>query len=248
MTASAPLTPEALPAGPDGVLLRFGLTPDPMAMVAAQRLAADLADDLPRGAVEIAPALVSVLVRFDPAATGRDLLASDLLARAGRIAAGSLTPPDPARRWTIPACFGGVDGPQLDEVAAALGLSAEAAVRQLCEVELRVLTIGFAPGQPYIGLLPERWNLPRMADLNPRVPAGAVVVAVRQIVMFGADSATGWRQVARTGFRCFRPERDEPVPLRPGDAIRYAPVSASDLEDLAASPDGLGGARLEVLR
>lgn len=248
MTDPSPLTPEALPAGPDGVLVRFGLTPDPLAMAAAQTLADDLGADMPPGGVEIAPALVSVLLRFDPAATSRAVLTRDLMARASRIAAGPLTPPDPARRWTIPASFGGADGPQLDEVAASLGLSPEAAVRQICEADLRVLTIGFAPGQPYIGLLPLAWNLPRMADLNPKVPAGAVVVAVRQIVMFGAESATGWRQLGRSEFRCFRPDRDAPMPLRPGDAIRYAPVGASELEGLADMPDGLGGARMEVLR
>ena len=54
-------SPEVLPAGPDGVLVRFGLTPDPDAMAAAQVLAAELQDDAPAAAVEIAPALVSVL-------------------------------------------------------------------------------------------------------------------------------------------------------------------------------------------
>lgn len=242
------MAPDLLPAGPDGVLVRFALKPLPEAMAAAAVLAADLDTRAPVGAVEIAPALVSVLVRFDPAATNRAALARDLGDRAQRIVEMSAILPEPARRWTIPAAFGGENGPQLAEVAGLLDLTEEAAVQQICAADLRVLAIGFAPGQPYIGLLPEAWNLPRMAELNPSVPAGAVVVAVRQIVMFGAESATGWRQVARAGFRSFRPERDEPMPLRAGDAIRYAPVSAAEMATLAEAPDGLGGARLELLR
>ena len=77
--------------------------------------------------------------------------------------------------------------------------------------------------------------------------AGAVVVAVRQIVIFGAASTTGWRQVARTGFRTFVPDRETPMLLKAGDAIRYAPIGAAEIEGLM-TPDGMGGARLEILR
>lgn len=249
MSAADPRpTHEALPAGQDGVLLRFALKPTPAAIAAAQALAAEFRSDTPPGVTEIAPALVSVLLRFDPRLTRRAELAETVLARARAIADNRPAAPAPSRRWTIPASFGGEDGPQLTEVARQLSLSKDAAIRQLCTADLRVLTIGFAPGQPYIGLLPEPWDLPRMSDLNPLVPAGAVVVAVRQIVMFGAPSATGWRQVARAAFRTFRPSRDEPMPLRPGDAIRYAPASATEIAALDEDPDGLGGARLEILR
>lgn len=248
MTQTSDLTPEALPAGQDGVLMRFSLLPRPDAMAAAERLAAELDRDPPEGTVEVVPGLVSVLLRFDPARARRAELLARGLARAQQIARGPLTPPDPARRWTIPVAFGGSEGPHLAQLAQDLGLSAAAAVEDICAAPLHILTIGFAPGQPYIGLLPERWNIPRLADLTPQVPAGAVVVAVRQIVLFGAASATGWRQVGQSALRCFRPDRSDPTPLRSGDAIRFAPVAAGDLAALEDAPDGLGGARLEVLR
>lgn len=237
--------PQLLPAGPDAAVLRFALTPDPTAMAAAQMLAADLSARPPAGMVEIAPALVSVLLRFDPALTTRAALGREVLARAQAIAAGTPQPPPSARRWTIPVAFGGDNGPALGGIAAGLGLTASQAIDQLCTADLRVLTIGFAPGQPYIGLLPPAWNLPRLPDLTPQVPAGAVVVALRQIVIFGAASATGWRQIGRTAFRSFAPDRADPMPLRAGDAIRYAPVTAAEMTALEAAPDALGGARLE---
>ncbi|WP_122112144.1 5-oxoprolinase subunit B family protein [Paracoccus alkanivorans] len=242
------LEPRTHWAGIDGVLLRFALTAKPEAMAATQLLAADLEAKTPAGVVEIAPGLVSVLLRFDPGKTRREVLATEMSARAQHIIQGQLDTPPPARRWTIPAAFGDADGPQLAEVAQAVGCSPDAAIRQICEADLRVLVIGFAPGQPYIGLLPEAWDLPRQSELTPTVPAGAIVVAVRQLVMFGASSATGWRQVGRSAFRSFRPERDTPMPLRAGDAIRFAPVPASEIEALEQAADGLGGARLKVLR
>lgn len=241
------LTPEALPAGPDGVLVRFALTPLPDAIAAAQVLADRLERDPPAGVTEIVPALVSVLVRFDPGRTPRAPLAEALSALAGRAAADRPALPAPLRRWTIPAAFGGEDGRQLAELAGRLELTEAETVRQICTADLRVIAIGFAPGQPYIGLLPAPWDLPRLSDLTPQVPAGAITVAVRQIVMFGAASATGWRQIGRAAFRSFRPERDPPMPLRPGDAIRFAPADAAEIAALAETPDGMGGARLERL-
>ncbi len=243
----AELTPEAFAAGPDGVLLRFALTPDPGAMAALQVLVAELEDAPPEGVVEIAPALVSVLLRFDPGRVGRDAVASDVLARAGRIAAGKPSLPKPRRRWTIPAAFGGDDGPQLAEIADKAGMAEAAAVRAICDADLRVLTIGFAPGQPYIGLLPQAFDIPRLSELTPSVPAGAIVVAVRQIVLFGAASTTGWRQAGRCGFRTFLPERAEPMPLESGDAIRVVQAGAAEVAALCDAPDGLGGATLEHL-
>ena len=156
-------------------------------------------------------------------------------------------PPAPMRRWTIPAAFGGVAGPQLAEVAALAQCHAEQARRQLLETELRVLAIGFAPGQPYLGLLPPNWNMPRQAGLTPQVPAGALVVAVRQIVLFANASTTGWRQVGQCGFRPFMRDRSTPFALQPGDAIRFTAVAESEIGSLAGASDGLGGARLERL-
>ncbi|MBP0481695.1 5-oxoprolinase subunit B family protein [Sagittula salina] len=251
MSAAAPLTAEVLPAGLDGFIIRFALTPDPAAMVAARRFANRLEDEAPKGVTEIAPALVTVLVRFDCARTGRadrSALRARMEAMAQEVIAGPLDMPDPARRWTIPVAFGAANGPQLAQVAGAVGTSEEAAVRDICAADLRVLTIGFAPGQPYVGLLPEAWNLPRMAELNPSVPAGALVVAVRQFVLFGAESATGWQQVGRAAFRTFVPAREEPTLLQGGDAIRFAHATPAEIDTLEKGGDPMGGARLEVLR
>lgn len=247
-TETTELQPEALNAGPDDVSVRFALTPRPEAMAAAEAFHARLEDHPLAGVTEVVPGLVSVLLRFDPLKTRQEDLRAAALTGARAVTEGHLPVPEPTRRWTIPVAFGAGDGPQLAELAGELGLTETAAVAELCATPLRVLTIGFAPGQPYVGLLPERWNIPRLKELTPQVPAGAVVVAVRQIVLFGQPSITGWRQAGRAAFRCFRPERETPMPLRAGDAIRFAPAGADEIAALDAAEDGLGGARLEVLR
>lgn len=241
--------PEMLPLGRDGVLLRLALRPDPAAMAGVQALRAALTQAALPGVVEIAPALASVLVRFDPARTSRRGIEAALRAFLGDRDWTAAPLPQPRRRWTVPAAFGGEAGPQLAEAAALAGMSETQAVAELTATPLRVLAIGFAPGQPYLGLLPERWNFPRQRDLTPQVPAGALAAALRQLVLFVSPSVTGWRQLGLTGFRPFRQDRAEPFALAPGDELRLTAVPASELSDLMRDdPDGLGGARCEILR
>lgn len=230
---------ETFPLGEDGVLLRFGdgqtAHPGLALALAARARAAPIA-----GVTEIATALGSVLARFAPGMTSRAAVAAALEALL------SAPEPDasPARLWTIPACFGGDHGPQLPEVARLTHLTPEAAIQDLTTTELTVLAIGFAPGQPYLGTLPPPWALERQQAITPQVPAGAIVVALRQIVLFANPSPTGWRWVGTCAFRPFMADRALPFALAPGDCIRFAPTDASTLAGLHSSRDGLGGAIL----
>lgn len=237
---------QILPLGQDGLLVRFALTAEPWASAAAQALH-DLARDTPpEGVVQIVPSLVSVLFRFDPARTGRAAVHQQLKALLEGRDWRQAVPKPAGRIWHVPAAFGGRHGPDLEECARLAGLSPEAAINQITATHLRVLAIGFAPGQPYLGLLPEAFDLPRMSRLNPRVPQGAIALAVRQLVLFSNASPTGWRQIARTAFRPFRPESEPPVPLRTGDEFRLVPVPAEALDALLDAGDPAGGARCEI--
>lgn len=130
----------------------------------------------------------------------------------------------------MPAVFGTALGPQLEEAAGLAGLSASAAIESLTAAPLRVQAIGFAPGQPYLGGLPALWDIPRQTALTPRVPPGAVTVAIRQITLFSVASPTGWRHVGQSAACLFDPDRAEPFLLRAGDAVLFRAVDAAGLE------------------
>ncbi len=246
--AKTSTAPQLLPYGPDAVIVRFSLTPDPVANIAAQIFSERAEIASIQGVCEIVPSLASVLVRFDPVTIGRDQIMKDLQNLLAGTDWASVTPPNPTRRWTIPAVFGGEHGPQLEEAGTCAGLSESAAMAALTDTPLRVLAIGFAPGQPYLGLLPEEWNFPRQSALTPQVPAGALVVAVRQVVLFANPSATGWRWVGQTTFRPFRPEGPDPFPLRSGDEVRFEQISQEQYETLLSGENsGAHVGRCEVL-
>ncbi|QDC11233.1 allophanate hydrolase subunit 1 [Oceanicola sp. D3] len=230
------IKPEVLPLGQDGVLVRFARAVSPEASAAVARFAAE-AEGL---AEEVAPALASVLLRFDPARVTRPEVVSAVEALLNTHDWQALADPAPRRLWRVPVAL---DGAQLTEAAEMAGLSVEDAIKELTAAELRVRAIGFSPGMPYLGYLPEHWNIPRQTELTPKVPAGALVVAVRQLVLFPSESVTGWRMIGRCAFRPFRRGAAEPFVLRAGDAVRFDPVSADELDALQDQP--LGGAVAE---
>ena len=143
----------------------------------------------------------------------------------------------------MPVVFGGDSGPQLAEAAELAAQSEGDAIATLCASPVRVQTIGFAPGQPYLGQLPENWNIPRQTGLTPLVPQGALVVAIRQLIVFSVGTPTGWRHIGQTGLRLFQPDAADPFLLRPGDEVLFHP--ADDLDRLRAAP--YGGAVAEAL-
>ena len=150
--------------------------------------------------------------------------------------------------WEIPTLFGTDAAPQLEEAAQAAGVSSEQAITELSTARVRVLTIGFAPGQPYTGELPPHWDIPRQQALTRSVPSGALVVAIRQLIIFTNASPTGWRHVGQTAFRTFRPTSSVPIALSPGAELCFPSVTAKEYEHIQQSDlSGDGGAQRSVL-
>jgi KipI family sensor histidine kinase inhibitor len=129
------------------------------------------------------------------------------------------------RHFEIPVSFGGVDGPDLDEVAATVGRSAEEVIETLCGLELRVYLIGFLPGFPYMGDLPEWLRLPRRATPRTAVPANSVAIAGPQAAIYPWQSPGGWHLLGRTTMQMFDANNAErPALLAPGDTVRFVRV------------------------
>lgn len=225
--------------GLDGLLVRFGdALSEPANRAALALRHAIEREDWP-GLEEVTTSLVSTYLRFDPLAAEASALRDRL---AGLVASRDWTQealPAGRRLWRVPAVFGTDLAPQLAEAADLAGVTPEQAVAEIAATRLRVQTIGFAPGQPYLGSLPENWTIPRQTDLTPRVQVGALCVAIRQMTLFSVSTPTGWRQVAQTALRLFRPDSDTPFLLRPGDEVLFQPVDRAAHERLlAAGPDG----------
>jgi KipI family sensor histidine kinase inhibitor len=245
MTDTAPQWPRIRPAGIDGLLVSFGDRLSEPANRAALAFRAAVERAGWQGVEECSTSLVSAYLRFDPLGTDPDTLrghAQDLLGAQDWYDAPL---PEGRRLWRIPTVYGTDLAPQLDEAAQEAGLRVDDAIRHLSQTRVRVQTIGFAPGQPYLGELPPEWDIPRQTALTERVPIGALTVAIRQLVLFSVSTPTGWRHVGQTAMRLFRPESDTPFILRPGDEVLFPQVSPAELDNMRTDPDG--GAQAEAL-
>jgi inhibitor of KinA len=195
---------------------------------------------------ETASTLVSTFVAVDLSITPFEevkLRLENLLATRDWF---DVAPPKGRKLWTLPICFDPACAPQIEEAATVAGLPMQEALSSLINARPRVITIGYAPGQPYLGPLEPAWNIPRQAELTPQVPAGALVVAIRQLVLFTATMPTGWRHLGQSAFRPFDEKRSIPIALTPGDEIRFAPIKTCELAELEQG-DSLGGATWEAL-
>ncbi len=231
--------PAIYPLGVDGLLIRFGAQLGEAANRAALAFRAAVQGDPPVGVVESATSLTSVYLRFDLEKTDHARLREDLRPRLAGCDWYQSALPQGRRLWRVPAVFGTDLAPQLAEAAELAGMTPDQAIASLCAASLRVQTIGFAPGQPYLGELPAQWDIPRQTALTPRVPEGALAVAIRQMVLFSVSTPTGWRHVGQTAAQLFRPDQDDPFLLRPGDEVLFQPVSRDEFENIrSAKCDG----------
>lgn len=237
--------PELRPLGVDGILVRFArsLTQEANARALSFRDQMETAGIA--GVTEVASSLVSVRVGFDPGVTDRLAVTRAIEA----VLAVHETPDtSPRRLWRIPAAFGPEFAPQLADTAAQAGLTQAQAISEIEAAVLRVIAIGFAPGQPYLGMLPDHWNIPRQSTLTENLPRGALITAVRQLIIWAADAPTGWRHIGQTAFRVYLPETAQPFAFTPGDAVQFLAVSDTEFCDIRSNTDTNGGATCEVLR
>lgn len=180
------------------------------------------------GMIEYVPAFTTVTVFYDPVVLRYAEAQAKLEKAAAQTADMRLD--KKARTVEIPVCYGGEFGPDLEEVAAHNRLTADEVVRIHSSVEYLVYMIGFAPGFPYLGGMPERIAAPRRSSPRLAIPAGSVGVGGTQTGVYPIVTPGGWQLIGRTPVALFRPDMTPPALLRAGDTIRFVPISEEEYE------------------
>ena len=238
--------PQIRTVGLSGILVTFAAAMNEPANRAALALRAAIdTQDWPE-VTETSTSLVSTFLAVDLATTPVEAMKErleDILKSRDWLAA-----PLPQGRilWHVPTLYGTDLAPQLEEAAQVAGVDPDAAIKELCTSRVRVLTIGFAPGQPYMGELSETWNIPRQTGLTKSVPPGALIIAIKQLIIFTNAAPTGWRHIGQTAFKNFRPDQPNPFSLSPGDELVFPSIDRATFDKLGAS-DTNGGTSSEVL-
>lgn len=170
--------------------------------------------------VDVVPAYVTVAVYFD-------FLQTDYQAVAAALKHTRPAETAPAgRRHTIPCCY--EYGPDLDHVARALKRKPSEIIRLHAETVYTVYAIGFCPGFPYLGYLPEELcGLPRLEEPRVRVEPGSVGMTGRQTGIYPLPRPGGWNLIGRTPFELVNVE-DGYFPLRAGDQVQFVQIDVDE--------------------
>jgi len=186
------------------------------------------------GVEEWVSSFCALTVHFDPDVTDAEALGHLLLALAARGTRASIA----GLEWVLPACFDEEFAPDLDALAARKGMSPQAVIDTLLGATFRVYTIGFLPGFPYMGGLPEALQVPRLATPRTEVPARSIAVAGGMCAIYPFKSPGGWRLIGRTPLNLFDPAREaEPALLAAGDTVQWQRIDAARFAALEAEAD-----------
>ncbi|WP_371324223.1 5-oxoprolinase subunit PxpB [Dechloromonas sp. ZY10] len=189
------------------------------------------------GVVEWVPTFRSVTVHFNPEQA--DAMA--LHDRLGELATKSGILSAAGCRWHIPVCFDAECAPDLADVAQAKGMTPEAVVQLLTDSVFSVYMLGFLPGFPYLGGVPEVLDMPRLASPRKVVPSRSIAIAGRMCAAYPWESPGGWRLLGRTPIRLFdAANARRPALLAPGDQVVWEAIdsaSYAELEHACAAGD-----------
>ena len=212
-----------LSVGDRALAVEFGDRIDRGLSHAVLRLDRAIRAEPPPGVVETVPTFRSLLVHYDPLTISRADLEPAIAGLLERDAVAT----EAGRLWRVPVCYEGEYAPDLAEVALLTGLTAEEIPALHAGALYHVYMLGFLPGFPYLGDLPEALRLPRRADPRVRVPAGSSAIATAVTAIYPYESPGGWRLIGATPLRFFDPMRTPPALLAPGDAVRFEPIGAA---------------------
>lgn len=211
--------------GDRGLLVELGKGIDPAVNRRVKQLHRIIARERPHGVVETVPAYASLLVVFDPLQASPEALKRLIVGLCDFEDAG---PIEDRTVVEIPVVYGGEAGPDLDAVAGHHGLSREDVIGLHTGTVYRVYMIGFTPGFPYMGELPEALDTPRRDTPRTHIPKGSVAIAQRQTGIYPAVSPGGWQIIGRTPVALFDPRKETPSFLTMGDAVRFIPITAEE--------------------
>lgn len=170
------------------------------------------------GWIENVPAYHTLTVYFDPLECSPDpekylhtLISTE-------------TPPRPLKGRTlrVPVVYHKTVAPDLELAAQKLGISIDQLIGMHTSHRYHVYMLGFIPGFPYMGELPEQLYLPRKSVPAAKVAAGTVAIAGRQTGIYPFDSPGGWYAIGKTSISLFEHGK---AYFEPGDEVEFYQVN-----------------------
>ncbi len=141
----------------------------------------------------------------------------------------------------IPVCYDPVFSEDMMRIVNHTGLTREEIIAIHTGTLYTVYMIGFLPGFPYLGELPERLHVPRLDKPRLRVPQGTVGIGGTQTGIYPIESPGGWNMIGRTPLNLYSLDRPESFLVRAGDQLAFHSITIEAFyqmkEQLERSPE-----------
>ena len=178
------------------------------------------------GIKDLVPSYRSLMVVYNPLVIALDSLESQLNEIWNSLDEARL--PEP-RTIEIPVVYGDQYGPDLEWIADYHEMTPQEVIRLHTLPLYQVYLIGFMPGYPYLGEVPDEIVTPRRKTPRTHVPAGSVGIAQKQTGIYPVASPGGWQIIGRTPVQLFDPSGEPPCFIEMGDRVKFFDITEQEL-------------------
>lgn len=128
----------------------------------------------------------------------------------------------------IPVCYElGID---FSNICTTLNINNDELIQLHSAPTYRVYMIGFTPGFPYMGTVPEVLELPRKKIPSLNIEAGSVAIAGKQTGIYPRNSPGGWHVIGKTPLKMYDKKRNPACFLQAGDLVKFKPISKKEFD------------------
>lgn len=218
-----------VPVGDSAVSVRLPQVISPEVNNFVTQLARNLTALKINGIMEFVPCYASLMIYYNPLQISYQQVVE--IVHQQKLAV--TTKQGKQRLITFPARYGGKYGPDLEGVAQFHGLTVQEVICLHSTAVYRVYMLGFSPGFPYLGGLPQQLATPRLETPRADTPAGSIGIAGEQTGIYSLSTPGGWRIIAHTPVALFDSDNPEaPFLLRAGDLIKFQPVTQAEYKEI----------------
>lgn len=183
----------------------------------------------PAGVLETVPALVNLVVTFDPALTDHQAVEDGL-----RSLIRFLTPQDVVGvQRRVQVCYDTPYAQDLQAVAKATGHAPEAVINAHLAGDYHVLMYGFSPGYAYLSGVPDAIQVPRKPAAVRDIPAGSVIIAGPQCLVTTLTMPTGWSIIGRSPTQILTGDPGRPFLCDVGDRVQFERIDRQTFDRLS---------------
>lgn len=224
--------PRFSPAGESCLLVEFADEINREANDAVTRLRSCLEKQRNLKIKECLPTYRSLSIYFDPLTVSAD----EIIKAAKETLSGSSAGEEQEHAViSVPVCYGGEYGPDIENVAWHAALNVEEVISTHTKNIYHCYMIGFIPGFAYLGGMDEAIATPRLSVPRSVIPGGSVGIAGKQTGIYPLDSPGGWQLIGRTPLRLFTPEAEHPTLIQAGYGVKFVPVAEDEYKKIAAA-------------